>query len=849
MVPDNYALPNAPASLNGEELPNAGVSPGMQGGDDDIGMELLEGEDGGINIIDPDEMGEGEEESFGDNLVASMAADKAAKLGMEYTQLIESDITARVKRDKMLADALERTGFTGHAPGGATFEGASRVTHPIIGEATVDFAARERKEMLPPSGPVRTIINGRASRDKIRKANRKRDFLNKQLMRDSTSFVTEVGKMISQLPLAGSEYIKCTWDFRRNVPEFEFIPIERFYIQASASGFLTSKRNTIVEAITDNEYKKRVSDGLYYDESDPDKINSMAVPEDNQVEIVKDKIQGVESDKSSNYDGERTIYEVYAVDDFSEYDDQCDGLCPYILQIEKSTSRLIGMYRNWDEDDSGKQQVKWVTDFGFIQWDGPYDIGLPHLIGSLAVSLTGALRAILDSALVANSPTSVRLSQARISGQNVPIQLGQVNTIQAGAGIDDIRKVMMALPTPSPSPVLLQLLTTIHELGRGVVRTALDDVPSEAPETPVGTQLSRVEQALVVYRDIHTRLHYSMMRLLEIVGRLNSKFLPDEVRDEETGEVLVYREDFESNDDVCPVSDPHIFSEIQRYQQSQFVLQLAQQFPDLFPNRKKLVRLILDTANIRMADGIFQDDPEPQDLTPVEENLRMANGEAVEPLMEQDQLMHIQTIKTFMASPLWGMNAVTAPTYLPLALQNLGKRLVFWHVNQMNQMADKMASAMGSSLTTKSIKMHDSEDIRRGGNMNLAATASGAMAQEISKMGAQVFGDLVQVMEQARQFLQSLAPKDPAQVIAQAEVERQVKRDEATAQLRDKEIKVEADRVVAEHDSREKKVLEQRQESLDRILMNEQDNATSLTIVQDEIDASLRMTPQRKGLP
>lgn len=806
---------------------------------------IEEGDDGGLNIIEASDDEEGADTAeHGDNLCEFLDSTQRQSLGKDYIDLVEADITARNKRDKMLADALKRTGFTGHAPGGANFEGASRVTHPLIGEATIDFAARERKEMLPPTGPVRTAINGKATRDKLRAANRKRDFLNKQLMRDSTSFVTEVGKMISQLPLAGSEYVKTTWDFRRGVPEFQFIPIERFYIQATASGFLTAKRRTVVDPISDAEYRKRVKDELYFDpneDGDTSKSVSMSEPNDNQVEIVKDQIQGVEPDQLLQFDGERVICEVYAIDDFSEYDPKCEGLCPYILHIEKSTGKLVGMYRNWKEGDPHYLEEKWISDFGFIQWDGPYDIGLPHLIGSLAVSLTGALRAILDSALVNNSPTSVRLSQARISGQNVPIQLGQVNTIQAGAGIDDIRKVMMPLPVSPPSPVLLQLLTIIHELGKGVVRTAMDDVPSEAPETPVGTQLSRVEQALVVYRDIHTRLHYSMMRVLEIICRLNAQFLPEEVKDEKTGEVLVYRSDFDENSDVCPVSDPHIFSEIQRYQQSQFVLQLAQQFPALFPNQKRLVRLILDTANIKMADGIFLDDPEPMDLTPMEENLKMAQGEAVEPLQEQDQLMHIQTIKVLMASPLWGMNPITGAVYLPLALQNLGKRLVYWHINQMNQSA--------GALAQQQVNMENSDEIRRQGAMKLAAVASGAMAQQVAQEGMQVFADLIPVAQQAMQFLQSLAPKDPQVQVAQSEVERQAKRDADNAMLREKEIAVDDKRVTFEHQDRMGKIVEQRKESVDRITQNIQDNTTSKEIVAAEIAAAVKTAPQRNSLP
>lgn len=810
---------------------------------EDAAPELTEQDDGGL-LVDfggDAETPEDAAQEFGSNLAVFLSMEERREIANTYLELIEQDITDRQARDKKLEDALKRTGFGKDAPGGADFEGASRVSHPILGEASIDFSARERKELLPANGPVKSFIDGEAQPQKLAIAKRKTAYMNKQLIFKSKSFRVEMAKMLSQLPLGGSQYVKATWNAKRKCPDFEFVPIERMFLPSAATGFQTAHRRTIRDKITEVTVQQRIDSGLYHFEKDVK--SNVSLPNEDRVQIVKNQIQGVQETASINQDGLRTVYECYALDDFSDVDDLCEGACPYILHFDKDTNELVGMYRNWAETDTTHEEIDWVVDFGFIQWDGPYDLGLPHLIGGLAVSMTGSLRALLDSAHIQNSPTSIALSQQRVSGQTIPIVPGQINRLQVGAAVDDIRKAAMPLPISGPSPVLFQLLGWLTEAGRGVVRTAMDDTKDSDPATPVGTQLARTEQGLAVFSDIHAGLHYSMMRLLMIVARLDGENLEEEIKDPRTGEVLALRSDFQYNDDIIPVSDPRIFTELQRYQQSQFMMQLAGQFPNDF-NMKALLRCVLDTANIKVGREAFKEDPEPIPLTPIEENLRMSKGQPVEPMPDQDQLLYIHTIKSLMASPYWGMNPVTAPVYLPLALANLSKRLVYWFVNSMNKNATQM--------TGQPVDMSNSIAIQQAHGpqgMDMAASGSATMADMITQEAANVFPDLLQVMQAAQDLLKSLAPKDPSQVIAQAEIERQRIRDEKNNDARLKEIQVDEQRVAVEGQHGMAKVNETRKTSEDRILMNEQDNSTALELEQMNIDAGKNVHIRNTRLP
>ena len=119
---------------------------------------------------------------------------------IKYIDLIEKDKEAREGRDKQYEEGLKRTGLGNDAPGGATFMGASKVVHPVMAEACVDFAARAIKELFPPDGPVRTKIVGEVTEEKTERAERKRDYMNWQLTEQIEEYRDEEEQLFTQLP-------------------------------------------------------------------------------------------------------------------------------------------------------------------------------------------------------------------------------------------------------------------------------------------------------------------------------------------------------------------------------------------------------------------------------------------------------------------------------------------------------------------------------------------------------------------------------------------------------------------------------------------------------------------------
>ena len=148
---------------------------------EDVEEEVIELDDGSVVINYKPTESPNQNPEFYANLAEEFDEALLDELAYEYIDLIEVDREARKERDKQYEDGLRRTGLGKDAPGGATFDGASKVVHPVMAEACVDFAASAARELLPPDGIVKSEIKGEADKNRVATADRKVDFMNWQL--------------------------------------------------------------------------------------------------------------------------------------------------------------------------------------------------------------------------------------------------------------------------------------------------------------------------------------------------------------------------------------------------------------------------------------------------------------------------------------------------------------------------------------------------------------------------------------------------------------------------------------------------------------------------------------------
>jgi len=717
---------------------------------------------------------------FYDNLAETFSSYDLDRLATRYLEFIDKDKQARKERDKQYEEGLKRTGMGNDAPGGASFNGASKVVHPVMAEACVDFAARAIKEMFPPDGPTKTKILGEVDDAKLEVAERKRDWMNWQLTQQIEEFRDEQEQLLTQLPLGGSQYMKLWYDEKKRRPCAEFIPIDNMILPFAATNFYTAQRASEKQDITSWEYGQRVARGLY---RDVDLIPATSEPEMSGAEKANLKIEGKQWD--DNEDGLRTVYHIYAWLELDD-DEYTDGeSAPYILMIDELDSTVLGLYRNWEEGDESRDKLDWIVEFKFVPWRGAYAIGLPHLIGGLAAALTGALRALLDTAHINNTAAMVKLKGAKISGQSQQIDVTQVTEIEAAPGVDDIRKVAMPLPFNPPSPVLYQLLGWLDNAAKGVVTTAEEKIADVTSNTPVGTTQALIEQGSAVFSSIHARLHESQKRVLMILGRLNRWYLDEQKKGDVVADLPIRREDFRRNSDVVPVSDPHIFSETQRVAQMQAVMQMAGQFPALFDMRQVVSRM-LKQLKIPNVNELMPTAAKPTEMNAADENASMALGRPAFAYPRQDHLAHIQTHLNFALDPMFGMNQLISPTYIPQVLEHIKQHMMLWYTNQMNTYVAPPGSGMvlGEYQTSKLAAEIDRAMAVASDHVKLDSQETFAGVMQAMQQLSQT---MMQLQQQQVQMQQQMQVDPAAQAVLQssmAETQRKTQDDMADLQFR-----------------------------------------------------------------
>ena len=762
---------------------------------DEAEQEVIELEDGSVVINLQEKQSPQKNPEFYANLAEVFDSSVLQSLAVEYLDYIDVDRESRKQRDKQYEEGLRRTGLGKDAPGGATFDGASKVVHPVMAESCVDFAASSTRELLPPDGIVKSNIKGTADRIKEETANRKVDFMNWQLTEQIPEFRDEMEQLLTQLPLGGSQFLKWRYDAEQARPTCEWVPIDNILLPYSTTNFYTAQRVTEVQDITEDTFLQRVEAGIYID-IDSEYTSDAPLTEQTQSEKANNKIEG-KSEPTKNIDGLRRIYEVTC---FMRLDDDPETQgrrAPYILTIDETTSKVLALYRNWESGDEKLEKLDWFVEFKFIPWRGAYAIGLPQLIGGLSAALTGALRALLDAAHINNSQTLLKLKGGRIGGQSDRIEPTQVVEIEGAPGVDDVRKIAMPMPFNQPSSVLFNLLGWLTDAAKGVVTTAEEKIGEANNNMPVGTTQALIEQGAKVFSSIHARLHRSQAKSLAIISRINHWYL-DEMDNQSGSEIEV--RDFAYNSDVRPVSDPNIFSESQRLAQNQALLQMATSAPPGMFDIRAVYRRVLSQLKIPAIEEVLPNPLGASESNPALENVSMTMGRPAAAYPDQDHIAHIKVHLEYAENPAYGGNPVIGPVFAPHALDHIKQHLTLHYLQSMRSY---VAQASGGK-DVLNLHQENPLDIEAQQALALASQMVDQDAKENMAQYVQQIQALAQKVAQAQQQQQqSAAMSDPtAQVIlktqmaetqrksqeAQAKMQMEMQQDQQTYQLKIAEL-------------------------------------------------------------
>jgi type I restriction-modification system DNA methylase subunit len=103
-------------------------------------LDFEDTEDGGA-VVKMEKISVREASDHFANIVEEVSESVLKNSINDLMEKIERDKEARQKRDLQYEEGLRRTGLGDDAPGGATFQGANKVVHPMLVEACVDFSS------------------------------------------------------------------------------------------------------------------------------------------------------------------------------------------------------------------------------------------------------------------------------------------------------------------------------------------------------------------------------------------------------------------------------------------------------------------------------------------------------------------------------------------------------------------------------------------------------------------------------------------------------------------------------------------------------------------------------------
>jgi hypothetical protein len=704
------ALYEAPQGLDALVVPNAEV-------DVEIEIELPGEEEEQPTIADEDEFGENLAEKIDGNVLQSMASDLLGHY--------DADIRSRKDWMETYVKGLKLLGLK-YEERSEPWSGACGVFHPMIMESAVKFQSETIMETFPAAGPVKTQIIGKDTKEKEEAAVRVKEDMNYQLTEMMPEYRPEHERMLFSLCLAGNAFKKVYFDPSLNRQVSMFVPAEDIVVPYGASDLHSTPRVTHRMRKTKNELRKLQVAGFYRDIDLGDPVKVL-----DDVEKQKAEEQGFSAEVDDRFQVLEMCVDIdMELYDFTDkYAKKMDGVAvPYIVTIEKGTTKVLAIRRNWLEDDEIKQKRQHFVHYGYIPGFGFYCFGLIHLIGGHANAATSLMRQLVDAGTLANLPGGFKSRGLRVKGDDTPIAPGEFRDVDVPSGT--MRDNILPLPYKEPSQTLVLLMDKIVMDAQRFAATADMKVSDMSAQAPVGTTLAILERMLKIMSAVQARIHYAMKQEFKLLKNIIRDNTPEEYSYEpEIGDRKAKRSDYDMVE-VIPVSDPNAATMSQKVVQYQAVMQLAQGAPQIY-DLKFLHRQMLEVLGIKNAAKLVPTDDDQKPTDPVTENMNILMAKPVKAFMYQDHEAHIAVHMAAIRDPkiaaVMGQNPM-AQTILAAAASHITEHVAFQYRREIEKQ-------LGSALPNPEEQLP--EDIEVALSQLTAQAASRLLQKDQAEAAAQ----------------------------------------------------------------------------------------------------------------
>lgn len=360
--------------------------------------------------------------------------------------------------------------------------------------------------------------------------------------------------------LFGSAFKKSYYDPVQGTNHSEFVPPQNFVFDYYTKDLSTNLRSTHAYYLSPNQIRENVARGVYIEEENPATPGAEAVT--NLLKTVENEIAGL----WQQADGE----EFRILEQHCWYDFDKDGYAePYIMHVREDTGHLYrivaryfkaGVHRVNDvqvriaeqmaqkavetADKSRYEKeaealesapdnhitridpVQYFTKYLFIPSPdgGSLGLGFGALLGPVNQAVDTLLNQLLDKGTMNNTAGGFLGRGVKLKGGTTSFAPFEWKPVDSQG--DDLRKNILPLPTSDPSPVLFQLLTILITYGEKI-SSATDIMTGVSPgqNTPAETSRNTVEQGMMLFSGIYTRMYRAFREELEKLYELNRLYL------------------------------------------------------------------------------------------------------------------------------------------------------------------------------------------------------------------------------------------------------------------------------------------------------------------------------------
>lgn len=616
----------------------------MQLADDNI-ISREELEDGStVYEIGEEILPQNDHSGFYSNLAENLSESNRLKLSATLLEQIEEDIEARSEWLDSVQKVKDYLGFSLEDLNDVPFAQSTRTYDTTLATALIRFYATTRAELLPQDGPVGYKIQGNSNEEIEKKGELISNWLNYFLTVKDNAYYSDFERFLLYLGLYGSGFKKVYYDKISNQPVSRFIMPEDFVIDGDCTSVLESERLTHILHLSKREIILKQQSGIYRDCELP-YLKGLDASDDSDDDEEKKK-DGIDLGVYSK----QTLFAVYEIHTYLNLNDFNDNQAekeseevplPYVVTIDKISKEILAIRRNWQEDDANKKRTNYFVQYNYLPGFGVYGIGLAHLLGSNAITLTKLLRQLVDAGSFKNLPGGLRTKGFKQQENSLIVGPGEFIAVDTG-GIP-LPEAFMPLPYSEPSATLRELRLEIVEQCKELGSTSELGMLDSKEDIPAATMLAALENNNRIQSAVLRSIHHAFSYELQLIAKLFSQTLEYEEFQFANGNEAITGEDFIDAIRIIPIADPASNSTIQKIIKAQEILRTAEQAPDMH-DMHEVLKMNYEAQGLS-AEEIekilpSREQEEVIPLDPITENINILMDKGVRVAAWQDHAAH-----------------------------------------------------------------------------------------------------------------------------------------------------------------------------------------------------------------